>query len=231
MIKVRVAQCWDDGVFTDIRLAEILRKHKAKATFNLCSGLHCEESVPVKWMKPEPGQPPAPINTFHSGRVGKDRMLEVYGDFEVASHCDLHEDARTTDPQAFLKSAVTSRKFLEDFFQKECRGFAWPYGAYTDETVKLLNEAGFAYGRTTENTDNVTACKDPLMLASSCHFMNRLFWQKYEQAKKTTGVFYFWGHSYEMADFDPYWNNFNDMIAYISNDPEAEWVNVVDLVK
>ncbi|MBR3899718.1 MAG: polysaccharide deacetylase family protein, partial [Elusimicrobiaceae bacterium] len=93
----------------------------------------------------------------HSGRVGKDRMLEVYGDFEVASHCDLHEDARTTDPQAFLKSAVTSRKFLEDFFQKECRGFAWPYGAYTDETVKLLNEAGFAYGRTTENTDDVTA--------------------------------------------------------------------------
>ena len=230
MIKVRVAQCWDDGVFTDIRLAEMLRKHKAKATFNLCSALHNEESVPVRWAKPEELELPM-INTFMSGRVGKDRMMEVYGDFEVASHCALHENAKTTDPQAFLESAMKSRKFLEDFFQRECRGFAWPYGAYTEETVKLLNEAGFAYGRTTENTDDVTAYKDPLMLASNCHFMNRQFWQKYKQAKETTGVFYFWGHSYEMADFDPYWKNFEAMIAYISNDPEAEWVNVIDLVK
>ncbi len=230
MKKVRVAQCWDDGVFTDIRLTEILKKYKAKATFNLCSGLITDESVPVRWMEGDEENPPT-INTFHSGRVCKDRMMEVYGDFEVASHCDLHEDARTTDPQAFLKSAVTSRKFLEDFFQKECRGFAWPYGTYTDETVKLLNESGFAYGRTTENTDDVLSYTDPLKLASNCHFMNRLFWEKYQLAKETSGVFYFWGHSYEMADFDPYWKNFEAMIAYISNDPEAEWINVVDIIK
>ena len=30
---IRVAQCWDDGVATDIRLTEILRKYNAKATF------------------------------------------------------------------------------------------------------------------------------------------------------------------------------------------------------
>ena len=97
MKKLRVAQCWDDGVFTDIRLTEILKKYQAKATFNLCSGLTSDVSVPVKWAKPEPGQPPAPINTFHSGRVGKDRLMEVYGQFEVASHCDLHENAKTTE--------------------------------------------------------------------------------------------------------------------------------------
>lgn len=231
MKKLRVAQCWDDGVFTDIRLTAILKKYQAKATFNLCSGLTTEVSVPATWAKPEPGAAPVPINSFLSGRVGKDRMMEVYGQFEVASHCDLHENAKTAAPEAFLASAMKSRKFLEDFFQKECRGFAWPCGAYTDETVKLLNKGGFAYGRTTENTDDVLSYPDPLRLASNCHFMNRLFWQKYEQAKKTTGVFYFWGHSYEMADFEPYWNNFEDMISYISNDPEAEWVNVIELVK
>ena len=231
MKKLRVAQCWDDGVFTDIRLTEILKKYQAKATFNLCSGLTSDVSFPVKWAKPEPRQPPAPINNFHTGRVGKDRLMEVYGQFEVASHCDLHENAKTTDPKAFLESAMKSRKFLEDFFQKECRGFAWPYGVATDETVKLLNEAGLAYGRTVANTDEVLSYTDPLLLAPTCHFMNRLFWQKYQLAKETTGVFYFWGHSYEMADFEPYWSNFEDMIAYISNDPDAEWVNVIDLVK
>ena len=36
---IKVAQCWDDGVATDIRLIEILRKYNAKATFNLCPGI------------------------------------------------------------------------------------------------------------------------------------------------------------------------------------------------
>ena len=35
-----VVQCWDDGVTTDARLIEILRKHKARATFNLNAGAH-----------------------------------------------------------------------------------------------------------------------------------------------------------------------------------------------
>ena len=30
---VKVAQCWDDGVATDIRLIDILHKYNAKATF------------------------------------------------------------------------------------------------------------------------------------------------------------------------------------------------------
>ena len=32
-MKMKVVQCWDDGVVTDIRLIEILRKYNAKATF------------------------------------------------------------------------------------------------------------------------------------------------------------------------------------------------------
>ena len=170
------------------------------------------------------------MRSFFSGRVGKDRMREVYSGFEVASHCDLHEDAQKTDPEAFLKSAVKCRSFLEDFFQKECRGFAWPYGSSTDETAKLLKEAGFLYGRTTFNTDDVSACPDKLRLDSSCHFMHPHFWQKYNAAKEGCGIFYFWGHSYEMMDFDRYWQLFDFMISTISNDPEAEWVNVRDLV-
>lgn len=35
---VYVAQCWDDGVSTDVRLIELLRKYNAKATFNLPPG-------------------------------------------------------------------------------------------------------------------------------------------------------------------------------------------------
>ena len=44
--RMTVVQCWDDGVTTDLRLAEILRKHNAKATFNLNAGLHEAKSKP-----------------------------------------------------------------------------------------------------------------------------------------------------------------------------------------
>lgn len=37
---MRIVQCWDDGVEDDIRLCEILRKHGAKASFNLNPGMH-----------------------------------------------------------------------------------------------------------------------------------------------------------------------------------------------
>lgn len=46
---LKVVQCWDDGVVKDIRLAEILRKYKAKATFNLNPGFHGEDRVESGW--------------------------------------------------------------------------------------------------------------------------------------------------------------------------------------
>ena len=51
-MKIKIAQCWDDGVATDIRLIEILRKYQAKATFNLCPGLFQEERIEPHWLEP-----------------------------------------------------------------------------------------------------------------------------------------------------------------------------------
>jgi len=35
---MKIVQCWDDGVLDDVRLIEILRRHGAKASFNLNLG-------------------------------------------------------------------------------------------------------------------------------------------------------------------------------------------------
>ena len=224
---IKVAQCWDDGVANDIRLVEILRKYNAKATFNLCPGSIPEDTVLPGW--PEPEGRNWSIKGFSNGRVGKKDLTAVYDGFQVASHCWNHESAAAVSPADFLKSAMDARKFLEDLFQRECRGFAWPYGQHTPETERLLSEAGFRYGRTTENTADVTCCQQPLALASNCHFLNRNFWQIFEEAKKT-GVFYFWGHSYEMMDCPQIWERFELAIRLLSEDPEVEWVDVIDLV-
>ena len=78
-------------------------------------------------------------------------------------------------------------------------------------------------------TDDVTAYTDPMMLTPSCHFQARDFYRRYENAKKT-GVFYFWGHSYEMLDSPGLWQQLEDKLAWISNDSDAEWADVIDII-
>ena len=44
---IKVAQCWDDGVATDIPLTEILRKYNAKATKTILVRLNLENDKDI----------------------------------------------------------------------------------------------------------------------------------------------------------------------------------------
>lgn len=226
---VKVAQCWDDGVVTDIQLVEILRRWKAKATFNLNPGFHGEERNGPSWA------PKGHIGWSHrgfwGGKLAAGELREVYGGFQVASHNMRHETAGAVPDPVFVQSAVDARHFLEDLFQQECRGFAWPGGKYTRSTADALRERGFAYGRTTFSVERVFPCEHPLEFHPNCHFQDHRFYEHYARAKAENGVFYFWGHSYEMFDSPGLWRQFEDKIQFIHDDPDAVWVDVVDLME
>jgi peptidoglycan/xylan/chitin deacetylase (PgdA/CDA1 family) len=225
---MKVAMCWDDGHAADLRLLDLFRKYNVKATFNLCPG-----NMPEQTVMPGKADQESSWNWkgFAPGIIGRRDMVEAYRGFEVASHCWRHENAACGENAKFIQAAVEARKFLEDAFQRPCRGFAWPCGRYDDETVQALKDAGFAYGRTTENTDDVPASfrDDPLRLRSSCHALAADFWRRFQRAAETTGVFYFWGHAFEMADSESSWAYFEERLARLCATPGVEWVNVVDL--
>jgi hypothetical protein len=94
----------------------------------------------------------------------------------------------------------------------------------------IKNNKLFVYGEatTTANVDYVTECQDAMMLPSNCHFLDGRFYDRYEKAK-SCGVFYFWGHSYELMEYDKLWEQYEMKIKYITEDPDSEWVNVVDI--
>ena len=209
----RVAQCWDDGVVNDIIVAEICRKYQAKATFNINPGLRDRTKRKCGWS----------FQGFDVYGLALNEMPSVYEGFQVASHTMTHPHPSQISPEEFRREAV------EDVWQREARGFAWPFGDFNDECVKILREEGFAYGRTTRNVDSVIPCEEPMALPSNCHFLNPDFDRIREKAKKT-GVFYFWGHSYEMKDDPRLRERYESIIRDISADPEARWVDVVDLV-
>ena len=226
--KIKVVQCWDDGVINDIRVIELCRKYGAKATFNLNPGLMGDERGKNRWINEEKGI--WSYNGFACGKLAKKDIREVYEGFEVASHCWKHEIADCYPVEEWIRSAVDTRKFLEDIVQKPGPGFAWPCGRTTPETVQALREAGFAYGRTTENVEDITRSEDAMALPSNCHFSNNKFFELYEKAKAdNVEVFYFWGHSYEMYEYDKLWERYEYKLKYISNDPDAEWADVADI--
>jgi peptidoglycan-N-acetylglucosamine deacetylase len=211
-----VLQCWDDGLTTDARLVEILRRYEAKSTFNLCAGLH-EKHSKLGWI--------------HNGvdviRLGWKDMRDVYEGFTIASHSLTHPNLDQLSIDDARRDIVEGRTLLQQFFGEPVLGFAYPFGSYNEMVMHLVQEAGHVYARTTASVECPFPVENPLSFHPSCHFLAPDFWDKYEKAKKC-GVFYFWGHSYEMIT-EMMWSAFKDMIERISADPHSCWGNIADL--
>jgi len=214
--KMTVVQCWDDGVTADARLIEILRRYNAKATFNLNPGLHKAQRSPG-WTYKE----------TDVARLGWEEMRAVYDGFTIANHTLSHPRLEQLQPEEALREIVEGRDRLQQFFDQPVLGFAYPYGTYNETVKRLVREAGHVYARTTRNVDYPFPPDDAMAFHSNCHFLAADFWERYEKAR-TGGVFYFWGHSYELINED-LWTAFEATIARISADPAAAWADVVDL--
>lgn len=225
IIMVRVACCWDDGMETDLRLIELLKKYHAKATFNLNPGLYYPDRRRTSgWQFPDN---PHFINRTFSRK----ELPEVYRGFRIASHGYFHADLRKVTTEEYVYDATEARKALEDLFQMEIPGFVYGGGFCSEEAARALADAGFVYGRTVENTDHVLQISNPLLLKSSAHFRHGDFLDRFDAAKRENGVFYFWGHSCEMQDREAEWEMFEQRLARIANDPETRWIDVVDIVR
>jgi peptidoglycan/xylan/chitin deacetylase (PgdA/CDA1 family) len=214
--KMKVVQCWDDGVTTDERLVDILRKHKAKATFNLNAGLH-EPRRKMGWT----------FKDTEVWRLGWDEMRPLYEGFVVANHSLTHPHLEKLPIAEARRDIADGRKRLQDFFGQPVRGFAYPFGSYSEAVKNAVLETGHVYARTCRNIERPFPPEDAMEFDSCGHFLATDFWDRYEKARPG-GVFYFWGHSYEMITEDM-WRAMDEKIGRISADTEAEWANVSDL--
>ena len=214
----KVAQCWDDGVENDIIVAEICRKYNAKATFNINPGLNAKSIRLSGWI----------YDNFGVDRLSLDEMPAVYEGFTVASHTMTHPWPSKLSREEFRREALDARKYIEDVWQRSAPGFAWPYGDVTPEGIEVLREEKFVYGRSIVNVPHILPCKEPLDAASNCHFLNPDI-EAIRREAAASGAFYFWGHSYEMKDDKKLIANYEKLIRTISEDPEAQWVDVSDL--
>lgn len=220
---IRVVQCWDDGVEDDIRLCAMLRKHRARASFNLNPGLHgADRSEPWIYKDVKPVR-----------RLARGELTGVYDGFTIANHSMTHPWPQKIPLAQWRREVVDGRKMLQDWFGQPIHGFVYPYGQRTTETDEVVREAGHTYARGTGpvcvDEPRGFPPADPLRLVPDAHFRDTNLLAKYEQAKASGApVFYFWGHSYEMITEDD-WARIEGILRTISSDPESTWEDLPNL--
>ena len=118
---------YDDGVEQDEKLIAIAEKYGLKGTFNINSGCF-----------PPEGTTYAP-GTIHR-RMPLNQLKEVYAksSWEIAAHAYTHASLVGLPANIAAEEVLRDRKELEDIFGTVIRGFAYPYGAFDDQSVGVL---------------------------------------------------------------------------------------------
>ena len=180
---------YDDGVITDIRLIEILKKYGIKATFNLNSGLFNKDGMYVRRLSYEEA-----------------RGLYINKGMEVALHTLTHPNLLDLSYDEILYEIEEDKRNLERMTNLEVSGIAYPFGSYNSDTIDILKKNNIEYGRTVLATYDFSIPDDFLKMSVTCRHKDKCL---FDLANKfisldnnEASLFYLWGHSYEFYHDD-----------------------------
>lgn len=201
-LKTAVLTTWDDGKPEDLRCAEILNKHGYRPSFFMNNN--------------------SPAMQF----LDKLEALNV----EVGSHCYNHPSLYTLPPERAAEECLAMRVVLEQKLGHPVVSMAYPYGyspsldAGGDYVVRAVKAAGIWSARTTNTRDgHVDSYPDLAAMDTDGFFGNardlEARWTKVRAVEG--GVFYFWGHSWQIGKTDEQWQKFDDFVAKFARQPDA----------
>ena len=124
MEEAIVTTSWDDGHPLDLKLAELLKRYDIPATFYL------------------------PIANVERPSMNPQQIREIAGSFDVGGHGYRHLNLVALPLSEAEREIVEGKKSLDDIIGRECVSFAYPKGAFDDEVISLVRNAGFIGART-----------------------------------------------------------------------------------
>ncbi len=218
-LKRALTLSYDDGVIEDVRLVGIMRQHGLKGTFNLNSGRFSPEGT--------------------AGDDGKHRRmtlseakaLHAPGDIEIACHGVSHPFLDTLPGPLAVREIQGDRENLEREFGRMVRGFAYPYGPHTAETVEIAKNAGLVYARTTKSTHGFELPGNWFEWGPTCHHGDPELFDlavKFFEEKYRPKLFYVWGHSYEFES-DGSWDRIERFAERVGNRDDVWYAANVEI--
>jgi peptidoglycan/xylan/chitin deacetylase (PgdA/CDA1 family) len=215
----------DDGYPSDLKMAELLSKHKLNGTFY----------VPIK-------------NRAGHAVMTRSQIRELGQQFEIGSHTYDHCYLNGVDFNEAKYQIAEGKKQLQDVLGKSVNGFCYPGGKYRQRDAELVKGAGFKYARTTINFrfdignqpfEMPTTIQfyphgrgvyfrnfakaghwlnrhDGLRLAIAHeHWINRLY-ALFDHACARGAPFHLWGHSKEIDELNA-WCELDSFLSHVSS--------------
>ncbi len=213
---------YDDGIDQDIRLVNILDKYGLKGTFNISAGRFSPEGTTY------------PEDQIYSRLMTKSQAVNLYKDsgHEVAIHGYTHPNLDQLPTNQAMYEIINDRKELEEIFDIIVRGCAYPFGAFNDDVVKMLELAQIKYARTTISTEKFSLPEDWLRLEPTCHHKCARLMELAEKfvtsSPKGETLFYLWGHSYEF-DTDNNWDVIENFAKYIGGRDDIWYATNIEI--
>lgn len=199
---VAILTTWDDGQIQDRKLLGILKEAGFPGTFFL---------------------------NHHSVMTNYISEIEAAG-HEVASHSWSHPAYWLSSPKRCRDESVSMRRFLENVVGHPVISFAYPYNVGTawDEKGNYVErgvlEAGYLSARSTlVGAMSLSSYTNIASIPSDGHYRMGVekFLAIYEEAKKREGgVFYFWGHAWELDGANG-WNQLDGILKALGGKSEA----------
>jgi hypothetical protein len=202
---------WDDGIPQDKPAAELMHRHGWRASF---------------------------FFNRKSPMVERWKELEDLG-MEVASHSWSHPFYPLQSPERCRDESVLMRLFLESKVGHPVISFAYPfnygpaYDSRGDYVLRSQQEAGYLSGRSTMNGPlALDALGEPLAMKTDAHFLagRKVIEAAWNRAASTPrGVFYVWGHTYEIVSKQD-WAAFEAFLKSYGRRPNVWYASQGDLM-
>ena len=179
-----LAFSYDDGNIADRKLVGIFDKYGMRGTFH----------IPSAWLKTKP-----------QNRVTEAEIKTLYAGHEISGHGANHLSMSKL-PQKKLEQELDEE--IANWMRitgKRIRGYAYPYGSYSDKVIAEMKKRDLFYSRTVGRSKTFDLPADFLRWDPQGHHNNKIdqLADKYLALKpKKMTVLLIWGHSYEFAKAD-----------------------------
>ena len=212
---------YDDGVYQDVKLLEVVRAHDLKCSFYLNSGRF---SVNGKKFAPDEHQ-----------KMSRDDAREFYGNsgMEIGMHGLTHAMYEALPDNLCVEEIVRDRANLEALFGRMVRGMAYPSGSVTQSAVSAARMCGILYARTIQSTHAFELPSDWLRLNPTCHHTDPELMDLADRFLAASQLhnplmFYVWGHAWEYEEQNN-WDILERLCDVMAGHDEIWYATSVDI--
>jgi len=193
------------------------------------------------------------VGTFHlnsnklgtNGYVSRDEIKKLFEGHEVSAHSANHPNLTTLSKIDIVYEIVEDRKELERWMGYPVRGMSYPFGNNNETVIETIKGLGIEYARTVDDSYNFKIPDNFLDWHPTIHLFGKTnyipndtdndkrelahFYQVLSNfiSTKALGLFYIWGHSWELGNK---WEETEKCFKLLANNSDIHYTSQISLV-